>query len=75
MGNTKSKQEEKQKVSVQQGLKTYFKGVKAEWGKVSWPQKNQITIDTITVLIVTVCFTILVFCVDKIFEFILSFIR
>ena len=23
-------------------IKTYFKGVKTEWGKVSWPERRQV---------------------------------
>lgn len=25
-----------------EAIKTYFKGVKAEWSKVSWPEKNRL---------------------------------
>ena len=32
--------------SFKDDLITYFKGVKAEWGKVTWPEKNQIIVET-----------------------------
>ncbi len=53
-------------------IASFFKGVRAEWGKISWPQKPQIISETIIVFVVVIFFTILVFCMDKIFEFCLS---
>ncbi len=54
---------------------TYFKGVKAEWGKITWPQKTQIKFETGTVLFVVAFFTVVVYIMDIIFKGILSLIH
>ena len=48
-------------------LQTYFKGVKNEWSKVSWPTKQQVKADTFVVLLVVAFFTVVIFAMDKIF--------
>ena len=53
---------------------TYFKGVKSEWGKISWPQKPQIISETVIVSIVVIFFTIVIFLMDVIFKGILGII-
>ena len=62
------------KVTLQDSLKTYFRGVKAEWGKISWPQKPQIVSETIIVFITVVFFTLFTYIVDLIFKGILGLI-
>lgn len=62
------------KVSLQDSLKNYFKGVRAEWGKISWPQKPQIVSETIIVFIVVVFFTLFTYIVDLIFKGLLGLI-
>jgi len=54
---------------------TYFKGVKAEWGKVSWPTKNQVIVETGIVLAVVTFFTVVVYIMDIIFKWLLSLIK
>ena len=46
---------------------TYFKGVKAEWSKVSWPTRKQVGVETVIVLLVVTFFTVVIFLMDKIF--------
>ena len=29
-----------------EAIKTYFKGIKAEWGKISWPERKQVIFET-----------------------------
>ena len=53
-------------------FKDFFNGLKAEWGKISWPQKPQIVSETFVVFIVVTFFTIVVLLFDKIFSGILS---
>lgn len=74
MSSTKPKQAE-EKTSLQEDLKNYFKGARAEWSKVSWPQKDQIIAETVIVLVVVTIFTVIVFAMDKFFEFTLGFIK
>ena len=47
-----------QQTDFKQSVITYFKGVKAEWGKVSWPQKQQVIAETGIVLAVVIFFTV-----------------
>ena len=54
---------------------TYFKGVKAEWGKVSWPTKNQVIVETGIVLAVVTFFTVVVYIMDIIFKSLLGLIK
>ncbi|MGM9994649.1 MAG: preprotein translocase subunit SecE [Candidatus Avigastranaerophilus sp.] len=51
---------------------TYFKGVKAEWGKITWPERRQVIVQTIIVLVIVIIFSIYVFVLDISFKGILS---
>lgn len=54
----------------------YFKGVKAEWGKITWPDRKQVIVQTIVVLVVTAAFTIIIYGFDIVFQFLIeSFCR
>ena len=50
------------------GLTTYFKGVKAEWGKITWPERNQVVVETVFVLAIVIAFTLFVYIIDLIFK-------
>jgi len=52
-----------------QSITTYFRGVKAEWGKITWPEKNQVVVETFFVLTIVVAFTLFVYIIDLIFKF------
>ncbi len=54
---------------------SYFKGVKAEWSKVSWPTKQQVIVETGIVLAVVVFFTLVVYFMDIIFKALLDLIK
>lgn len=69
------KNKEEKKVSFQEGMKNYFKGVKAEWGKISWPQRQQIMVETGIVIVVVAIFTFAVYLLDIIFQGILGLIK
>ena len=62
------------KTSMKDGLIIYFKGVKAEWGKVTWPEKNQIVVETGIVVFVVAVFTVVVYLLDIIFKGLLGLI-
>ena len=49
---------------VVKDLKTYFKGVKSEWGKITWPTKQQVVAETIVVLMVVAFITGVVYIID-----------
>ena len=72
---TAEKTEKQQQSDFKQSLITYFKGVKAEWGKVSWPTKQQVIAETGIVLAVVAFFTIVVYLMDIIFKFLLGLIK
>lgn len=73
MANTKTKTQEK--TSFKEGLINYFKGVKSEWGKITWPEKNQIVAETGIVVFVVSVFTIAVYLLDIIFKGLLGLIK
>lgn len=47
---------------------TYFKGIKSEWGKITWPDRKQVIAQTIIVLVIVIAFTIYTFGLDVIFR-------
>ncbi len=51
---------------------TYFKGVKAEWGKITWPDRKQVIAQTMVVLVIVVAFTIYTYGLDVLFKGILQ---
>lgn len=51
-----------------EAIKTYFKGVKTEWGKISWPEKNQVIIETLSVIVIVVVFTVAIYLMDLLFK-------
>jgi preprotein translocase SecE subunit len=53
--------------SFKESFKTYFKGVRSEWGKIVWPERRQVIYETIVVLGVVIFFTVMVLFVDRIF--------
>lgn len=54
------------------GLKSYFKGVRAEWGKITWPLKQQVFVETVWVIVITVAFTLYILLLDLIYKGIFS---
>ena len=50
----------------------YFKGVKAEWGKITWPERKQVIAQTIIVIVVVIAFTLYTYGADIIFRGILN---
>ena len=59
-------------MSTTSGVIDYFKGVKSEWSKVTWPERQQVVIETIFVIAIVFVFTIFIYGVDKVFDFVLS---
>ena len=49
-------------------IKTYLKGVKTEWGKITWPDKKQVISQTIIVIVVVFAFTVIVYGLDIIYK-------
>lgn len=55
-------------------ITTYLKGVRAEWGKVNWPERRQVFAETLFVIVIVFVFTVAVYFMDVIFKWVLGFI-
>ncbi|MDO5307245.1 MAG: preprotein translocase subunit SecE [bacterium] len=58
--------------NIKRNLITYFKGVRTEWGKITWPEKNQVVVETFLVVAIVFIFTVFIYFVDIIFNMLLS---
>jgi len=56
-------------------IKTYFRGVRAEWGKISWPEKRQVVAETVFVVAIVFVFTVAVYLMDIIFKGLFGLIK
>ena len=57
---------------TKQSIITYLKGVKTEWGKITWPEKNQVVVETFFVIAIVFVFTAFIYVVDIIFNALLG---
>jgi len=57
---------------TQNAIATYFKGVKTEWGKITWPEKQQVVVETFFVVAIVFIFTVFIYFIDIIFNTLLS---
>ena len=58
-----------------ESVKTYFKGVKTEWGKITWPERRQVVFETISVIVIVFVFTVAIYVVDLLFKGLLGLIH
>ncbi len=58
-----------------EAIKTYFKGVRTEWGKISWPEKRQVIFETFSVIFISFMFTVAIYFIDLLFKGLLSLIK
>ena len=58
--------------TAKKNIVTYFKGVRTEWGKITWPEKNQVVVETFFVVAIVFIFTVFIYFVDIIFNALLS---
>ena len=70
----KSKKAKQQEPSLGEQLKDYFKGVKSEWYKITWPDKQQTMHETLIVIVVTAFVTLLIYFIDIVFRFVFGFV-
>ena len=59
-------------VTVKNNIANYFKGVRMEWGKITWPEKHQVVVETFFVVAIVFVFTVFIYFVDIIFDILLS---
>lgn len=64
----------KKETGDKETLQSYFKGVKSEWGKVTWPERKQVISETFVVLGVVTFFTVFVYLIDVVYSVLLQFI-
>ncbi len=50
--------------SVKENKPSFFDGVKAEWNKIIWPDKDQLTKQTVAVIAVTIVLGIVIALLD-----------
>lgn len=56
-------------------IQTYFKGVRSEWGKIIWPERRQVIVETVFVIAIVTVFTVAVYLMDLIFKGLFSLIK
>ncbi len=56
-------------------VRTYFRGVRTEWGKITWPERRQVVAETVFVIAIVFVFTVAVYLMDIIFKTLLGFIK
>ena len=57
--------------TVKQG---FFKGVKAEFKKISWPDKNSLTKQSIAVVVISVCLAVVISLLDMAIKYGVNFL-
>ena len=58
--------------NAKNGITNYFKGVRTEWGKITWPEKHQVVVETFFVVAIVFIFTVFIYVVDIVFNGLLS---
>ena len=53
--------------TAKKNIITYFKGVRTEFGKITWPEKNQVVVETFFVVAIVFIFTVSFITVSFIF--------
>lgn len=67
-------EEKKDELTLKEQVVTYFQGVRTEWGKITWPEKQQVGVETVVVLFVVSFFTLTVYLLDVAFNFMFKLI-
>lgn len=55
--------------SAKENKVSFFDGVKAEWGKIIWPGKDQLTKQTIAVIVTTVVVGVIISLLDTALQY------
>jgi preprotein translocase subunit SecE len=55
-------------------LAGYLQGVRQEWGRITWPGRQQIIAETLVVVVVVILFSVFVYVADKLFQFLIQVI-
>ncbi len=57
---------------IKQSTITYLRGVRTEWGKITWPEKHQVVVETCFVIAIVFIFTVFIYAIDIIFNALLA---
>ena len=55
--------------------RTYFRGVRTECGKITWPERRKVIAETVFVIAIVFVFTVAVYLMDIIFKAVLGLIK
>lgn len=69
MGDTKN-----EKVSFGDKMKNWFKGLKSEFGKISWESRETVTKETIAVVVISVIVGLLIALIDTFLHYGINFL-
>ena len=67
-------QRQPQKKGFFAGIKDFFRGVRSELKKVSWPNREQLRQSTTVVVIIVLVLGVYVFVWDRVFEAVVKFV-
>ena len=56
-------------------IKAYLRGVKQEWGKITWPETSVVFSETLFVLAIIISFTIAILVIDLIYKTLFGLIK
>ena len=68
------KTEKAPKKEQKAGLSVFFKGVKAEFKKISWPDKNNLLKQSVAVISISVVLGMIITLLDKVLQIGVSFL-
>jgi len=61
--------------NIKGSIVSYFRGVRTEWGKITWPEKHQVVVETFFVIAIVFVFTVFIYLADIVFDAVLSHIH
>ena len=59
------------KESISEKLTSFLSGVRLEWGKITWPTRQQVVTETIYVIAIVFVFTAMILIMDSVLQWIL----
>ena len=65
----------KEKKDLKEELIAYLKSVKLEWGKITWPERRQVFVETCFVVAIVFVFTVAIYLMDLIYKGLFGLIK
>ena len=60
-------------MSITDSIKLYFQGVRQEWGKITWPERRTVIVETFFVIGIITAFTIFVLLIESVIDILFLF--